>query len=58
METPPHDYKPQSSKEGVGPLIGIIIIVALIAAGGIYFLITQEMERRGGTPTQEQANLN
>ncbi|TSC69249.1 MAG: hypothetical protein G01um101456_267 [Parcubacteria group bacterium Gr01-1014_56] len=58
MEIPPSNYQNKKQDEGVGPLIGIIIIVAIIAAGGIYFLVTQEMERRATPPDgQEQASL-
>ena len=56
MEIPsPNDIQ-KKNDEGVGPLIGIIIIVTLFVAGGIYFLVTQEMQRRAAPPdTQEQA---
>lgn len=34
---------PQEKNEsGVGPTVGIIILVALFIIGGIYFFITQE----------------
>ena len=55
MEIP---SQPAEKKQegGVGPLIGIIIIVALLGLGGIYFLVMQEMERRA-VPPPEQASL-
>jgi hypothetical protein len=56
MDIPSLDDKPKKQDEGVGPLIGIIIVVALVAAGGIYFLFTQEMHRQA-TPLENQANL-
>ncbi|HVV14813.1 MAG TPA: hypothetical protein VHD55_00140 [Candidatus Paceibacterota bacterium] len=56
MEIPPADYEKKEEKEGVGPFVGIIIIVGLLLAGGIYFLVTQELERRAA-PTENQANL-
>lgn len=34
---------PAKKKEGgVGPLIAIIIVITLLAIGGVYFLIAQE----------------
>jgi hypothetical protein len=56
MDIPSPDSKYKKQEEGVGPLIGIVIIVALIAAGGIYFLVTQEINRHTTPPAgQEQA---
>ena len=58
MQVPSPDDRLKKSDEGIGPLIGIIIIVALFAAGGAYFLYTQEMERRAlPQPGQDQALL-
>ncbi len=59
MDIPsPDELKSRKRDEGVGPLVGIIIVVLLIAAGGIYILVTQEMERRATPPAgQEQASL-
>jgi hypothetical protein len=58
METPPTDTKQRGTDQAVGPLFGIIIIVGLMIAGGIYFLIVQEMHRAATPPaTQEQALL-
>lgn len=56
MEIPPPDYKRKEVSGEIGPTVAIIIIVGLLLAGGIYFLITQEMERRAA-PTENQANL-
>ena len=56
MEIPPADYNPKESRQGVGPTVAIVIIVLLLAIGGVYFLITEEMERRD-TPSSEQASL-
>jgi len=50
MQVPSPDDRVQRNDEGVGPLIGIIVIVLLFVAGGIYFLVTQEMERRALPP--------
>jgi uncharacterized protein HemX len=57
MEIPsPDELNARKQKEGFGPFLGIIIIVALMAAGGIYFLVIQEMQRQATPPaTQEQA---
>ncbi len=55
MDIPPLDSKQKKSEEGVGPLMGIIIIVALVVVAGIYFIYMQEMERRAA-PTESQAN--
>ena len=58
MQVPSPDDRIKKSDEGVGPLIGIIVIVLLFVAAGIYFLVTQEMERRALPPVgQEQALL-
>lgn len=58
MEIPtPEDLKDKKQKEGVGPMVGIVIIVGLIIAGGVYFLVTQELERMKTPPAgQEQAS--
>ena len=55
MEIPPSDYKPKNTEGGIGPFLAIVIIVAVLAAGGIYFLVTKEMQRQAA-PTQTQAN--
>ncbi|MDE1925271.1 MAG: hypothetical protein KGH79_03775 [Patescibacteria group bacterium] len=49
--------EPQRSESPsqVGPVVAIIIIVILIALGGLYFLISKEMQRTPPTG-QEQAN--
>jgi hypothetical protein len=61
MEIPsPDDLKARKEKRdgGVGPIVGIVIIVLLLIAGGIYFLVTQEIERQNTPPAgQEQALL-
>jgi hypothetical protein len=56
MDIPSPDDKQRKQEEGIGPLIGIIIIVALVAAGGIYFLFTQEIHRQAA-PSENQALL-
>ena len=56
MDSPPQKMQ-KKSEEGFGPLVGIIIIVAVLAAGGIYFLVMQEIGRQATPPAgQEQAN--
>lgn len=58
MDIPPPDIRPKKTEEGFGPFFAIIIIVGIIALGGIYFLITGEMERRANPPGSEgQASL-
>ena len=51
METPPE----KTEKEGVGPFVGIIIVVILIALGGIYFLIQQQMKLQAPPVNENQA---
>jgi hypothetical protein len=34
------------NEQGLGPTIGIIVIVLLILSGGLYFLLTQEQEKQ------------
>jgi hypothetical protein len=54
MEDSSPYHKPKKPDQGVGPLVGIIIIVGLIALGGVYFLVMQELQHH--TPqTDEQA---
>jgi hypothetical protein len=53
MEIPP-EQKTGKSDEGFGPIVGIVIIVGLIAIGGIYFLVTQEIQRHA--PAEDQVN--
>jgi hypothetical protein len=57
MDIPsPDDLKAKKHEEGFGPFFAIIIIVGLFAAGGVYFLVTQEMARHASPPAdQEQA---
>lgn len=43
------------SPSQVGPFVGIIIIVIIIALGGLYFLVKNELHR-APPPGQEQAN--
>lgn len=56
METAPLPG-PDKTESGVGPMAAIIIVVILLALGGIYFFITQEMKLHQTPSTgQEQAN--
>ncbi|HVU80218.1 MAG TPA: hypothetical protein VHD37_02530 [Candidatus Paceibacterota bacterium] len=58
MDIPPSDTGSETRKEesGIGPMAAIIIIVGLLLAGGIYFLVSSEMERRAA-PAENQARL-
>jgi hypothetical protein len=56
MEIPPADYEQKEQKEGVGPLLGIIVIVGLLLAGGIYFLIMQKAQTNPAPAAQDQVN--
>ncbi len=38
----PSEFPAKKKDEGVGPLIAIIIVITLLAIGGVYFVITQE----------------
>ncbi len=56
MEIPSPDDIQKKNDAGVGPLIGIVVIVALFVVGGIYFLVTQKLQKQSAPPaTQEQA---
>jgi FlaG/FlaF family flagellin (archaellin) len=52
MEHPPQEE--QKQEHGVGPIVGVIIIVAVMVAGGIYFILS-ETGKGGQAPTNEQA---
>lgn len=58
---PPADYTPADKKEdGIGPFVGIVIIVGLLLAGGIYFFVTWESAHQvvpDTTGTQDRADL-
>ncbi|HVV38823.1 MAG TPA: hypothetical protein VHD31_00680 [Candidatus Paceibacterota bacterium] len=56
MEIPSPQDRNQKPEQGVGPLFGIVIIVVLLLAGGIYFLFMQEQSRNAVPANQEQAN--
>ncbi len=56
MEVPPQNHEPKKQEGGVGPLVGIVIIVVLLLAGGIYFLITQAKQIHQNSTDQEQVN--
>jgi hypothetical protein len=59
MEIPsPDDLNARKKDDGYGPMVGIIIIVALMAAGGIYFLVRQEMARQATPPADQQQARN
>lgn len=47
------DVKPEG---GVGPLVGIIIVVTVLVAGGIYFLVMEELERRATPPVTNEGD--
>lgn len=55
METPPIPTEEKRNESGVGPMVAIIIVVILLALGGIYFFVTQEM-KLNQTPPNEQVN--
>jgi hypothetical protein len=48
-----HTERPQHSP--VGPMAAIVIVVILLALGGIYFFITQEMKLHQTPPVDEQS---
>lgn len=57
MDTAPEPQNAEVPREGVGPTAGIVIVVILLALGGIYFLITREMKLHAAPPPgQEQSN--
>jgi len=51
METPPQEEKRQ--EHGVGPIAGVVIIVAIMLIGGIYFLL-METNKGDLTPAEEE----
>lgn len=59
MEAPSTpDYNTEKSnrpESGVGPTAAIVIVVILLALGGIYFFVTQEMKLHQA-PVNEQVN--
>lgn len=52
MEPAPQETTKQ--EHGVGPIVGVIIIVTIMLLGGIYFLL-MEAGRQGLDTTNEQA---
>lgn len=54
METSP---TPNKRPEEVGPMAAIVIIVALLIAGGIYFLLLEQKDRNTNELGEEQASL-
>jgi hypothetical protein len=55
MDDSPTEPQTQESPSQVGPFVGIIIVVILIALGGLYFFIKYELHR-APPPAQEQAH--
>ncbi len=53
METTPSQEE-QKRESGVGPIAGVIIVVAIMILGGIYFLL-METNKEELTPTQERS---
>ncbi|MEK7068267.1 MAG: hypothetical protein AAB964_00440 [Patescibacteria group bacterium] len=50
------DTSPQPQSTKIGPLLGIIVILALLAAGAAYFFITLK-ERFDTPPVRETINV-
>ena len=50
MENPPQFKKQQ--EEGVGPLVGIIIVITLLVLGGVYFLVTKDFAKQPAPQTE------
>ena len=55
MEVPLIPDEEKKSESGIGPIAGTVIVVILLALGGIYFFITQEMKLHQ-QPVNEQVN--
>ena len=55
MEVPETQLIEAKNEGGVGPIIATIIVVILLALGGVYFLI-QENARFHTPPVQENLN--
>ncbi|MBP9710948.1 MAG: hypothetical protein KBD50_01670 [Candidatus Pacebacteria bacterium] len=53
MENPPQEE--QKQEHGVGPIAGVIIIVAIMLIGGVYFLL-METNKEVPTPSTEETN--
>jgi hypothetical protein len=45
----------QSSKWGFGPIVAIVILIAIFALGGVYFFM-REQARLSAPPIQETIN--
>ena len=48
-------HREQSHSSSVGPMAAIVIVVILLALGGLYFFVTQEMKLHQ-TPSSQQVN--
>ena len=49
-------FEEKSKDSSIGPIAAIVIVVILVALGGVYFFITQEMRLHQTPPEQEQVN--
>lgn len=57
MDAPAPQTSPTPPKENsVGPLVGIVIIVALLVAGGIYFFLMEQKENEQGLGEEQASN--
>lgn len=54
MDTPPDIQEKRES--GVGPIVGIIIIVAVFLIGGVYFLLMGADEQQPVEPESQAVN--
>lgn len=54
MDTSPPQTPPKDTS--VGPLIGIVIIVALLALGGVYFLLMERQQNEQGLEEGQASN--
>lgn len=51
MESSPEPQRP--SDAGVGPIVGVVIIVAIFLIGGVYFLLMET--KKEPAPSDQQA---
>jgi hypothetical protein len=55
MDAPDTPQPKTKNEGGIGPMAGIIIVVILLALGGLYFLL-EESARVHAPPLQENLN--
>lgn len=52
----PSPHEEQKQEHGVGPIVGVVIIVLIMAVGGIYFFLSETQEVNRENPTEQAPN--